>query len=340
MNMPWIPDQLRPEGAFPAHIIIDSLRAHQLAFDHMNQGIVLVDTDGRIPLANRQAINLIGLPPEKMDSRPALREIVEIQWNAGEYGPDGSYVAPEVRRMIKAASNGTDLFSNLAVYERTRPNGVVIEVRTTPLPGGGIVRTYTDISERKRAEALIEHMARHDSLTGLANRRHFLDRLRSHLNRLGTACVVLLLDLDKFKPVNDTLGHQAGDAVLERVAQRLRLIARDNDTIARLGGDEFALICPDVADRRIGIEMAERILELLMLPIEIGEHRITIGASIGISLAPFDGTKPEELLRKADLALYRAKSSGRHGFCCFDSEADADVAKQTALGELTRAAAA
>ena len=339
MNLPFIFDQGRPEEGFPTHFILESLRSHQLAFDHMNQGVVLVDAEGRIPLANRQAINLIGLPSEKMDSRPTLAEILEAQWNAGEYGPDGSYVTPEVRRLIKAATAGTDIFSNLTVYERTRPNGVVVEVRTTPLPGGGIVRTYTDISERKRAEALIEHMARHDSLTGLANRRHFVDRLRSHLDRADSGCVLLLLDLDKFKPLNDTLGHQAGDAVLEAVAQRLRLIAQANDTVARLGGDEFALIRPNVRDRVVGRAIAEQIIETLTLPIEIEHHRIAIGASVGVAIASLRGTKPEELLRKADLALYRAKSSGRSGSCCFEED-DADFASQMAFGAPRRASAA
>jgi diguanylate cyclase (GGDEF)-like protein len=339
MNLPFIFDQGRPVGGFPAHVILESLRSHQLAFDHMNHGVVLVDAEGRIPLANRQAINLIGLPAEKMDSRPTLWEIVETQWNAGEYGPDGSYLAPEVRRVIKAASTGTDLFGNLAVYERTRPNGVVVEIRTTPLPGGGIVRTYTDISERKRAEALIEHMARHDSLTGLANRRHFVDPLRCHLDRADSGCVLLLLDLDKFKPVNDTFGHQTGDAVLEIVAQRLRLIAQANDTVARLGGDEFALIRPNVRDRGGGIAIAAQIIEALTLPIEIEQNRIAIGASVGVAIAALDGTKPEELLREADLALYRAKSSGGSGFCCFE-EADADFVGQIALAAPRRASAA
>lgn len=113
----------------------------------MPHGILMVDGQGKIPLANHQAIDLLGLPEEKVRNRPDFREIVDLQWRSGEYSPNGEHVAPEVRRMIRTAITGRDLFGNLAHYERARPNHSFIEVRTTPLPDGGIVRTYTDITD-------------------------------------------------------------------------------------------------------------------------------------------------------------------------------------------------
>jgi diguanylate cyclase (GGDEF)-like protein len=308
-------------GAPPLEIVLGSIHTYQTAFEHMHQGILLVDREGMISLANRRAINLLGLPQEMMQDRPDYREILDIQWKSGEYGPNGRDISPELRRMIKTAMSGRDLFGNLAVYERVRPNGTCIEVRTTPLPDGGLVRTYSDISERKRSEALIEHLARHDSLTGLANRRHFLDQLARNLGSRKSGCCLLLLDLDRFKTINDTRGHQAGDSVLDAVARRLGSIADKKDTIARIGGDEFAIIRPG-RDRTSCVALAEEILECMSAAVSIGRDQFEIGASVGIAFAPFDASTTEDLFKCADLALYRAKRNGRNRYCCFDHDID------------------
>ncbi len=296
--------------------------ACRLVFERMPHGILMVDSEGKIPLANRQSIDLLGLPAVKVRNRPDYREIVDLQWRSGEYGPNGEHVEPVLRRMIRTAISGRDLFGGLAHYERARPNQTVLEVRTAPLPDGGIVRTYTDITDRKRTEALIEHMARHDSLTGLANRRHFLDRLQRHLEEGEGRCCLLLLDLDRFKAVNDTRGHQAGDAVLEAVARRLRSIAARTDTVSRLGGDEFAILRSGCG-RAGGIALAERIIEAMRPTMTIGPDRFEIGVSIGVAASPSDARAPGDLLRCADLALYRAKREGRNRHCHFDADIDA-----------------
>jgi diguanylate cyclase (GGDEF)-like protein len=132
------------------------------------------------------------------------------------------------------------------------------------------------------------------------------------------------LDLDEFKPVNDTFGHQAGDAVLATVAKRLRLVAAKDDTVARLGGDEFAMICPTIGDRMSAGVTAEKILEAIAHPIEIGPHRVVIGASVGVVVGPFDGSTPEQMLRNADIALYRAKCAGRNRHQHFNSYTEAE----------------
>lgn len=306
-------------GASPLDLFLEPVC--RVAFASMAQGIMLVDGHGRVPLLNRQAISLLDLPYERVRDAPDYREILDIQWKSGEYGPNGEHVAPELRRMIKTAMSGRDLFGNLALYERARPNGTFLEVRTTPLPDGGLVRTYTDITERKRSEALIEFMARHDSLTGLTNRSHFLARLSEYLASGEGLCSLLLLDLDEFKAVNDTRGHQAGDLVLEEVARRIRSVSSASDTVARLGGDEFAII--HLNNFRIsGSAFAERLIEAVGRPIRIGREQVEVGVSIGIAVAPSDAQNPQDLLRCADLALYRAKNSGRDGYCHFDRDVD------------------
>lgn len=147
--------------------ICDSLALPKVALGHMSQGLVVVDASGRIRLSNRRAVELLDLPSDKMKVGPSYPEILWIQWKSGEYGPNGEYVDPQVLTMIKAAKAGTDLFGNVTFYERTRPNGIALEVRTVPLPDGGFVRTYTDITDRKRSQCARTLAATFDAL-GLA----------------------------------------------------------------------------------------------------------------------------------------------------------------------------
>lgn len=196
----------------------------------------MVDATGHIALANPRASRLLGLAPERISTGAAYRDVLELQWNAGEFGPEGRSIEPKIRNMILAAASGCDLFAGVGFYERRRPDGTVLEVRTAPIPGGGIIRTYSDISDRKRDEALIAYSACHDALTGLENRRHFIKSLATFLENLrGRAehFAVILVDLDHFKPVNDTYGHAADDALLEAVADGLRTVVEKGDALAR-----------------------------------------------------------------------------------------------------------
>jgi len=171
------------------------------------------------------------------------------------------------------------------------------------------------VTERRRAEARLAHMARHDALTDLGNRVLFREELERSLLRLGHGrggeAAVLCLDLDRFKAVNDTLGHPAGDALLRAVADRLRSCLRDTDAAARLGGDEFAVVQAGAAQPAGAAGLSRRLVEAIGAPYDIDGHRVVVGASVGVALSPRDGADPDLLMRNADAALYRAKGDGR-----------------------------
>ena len=185
-----------------------------------------------------------------------------------------------------------------------------------------------DITERKRAEARVIHLAHHDMLTGLPNRvllRARMEEALGHMRRSGDGAAVLCIDLDNFKSVNDTLGHSAGDLLLQEVAARLRSVLRADDTPARLGGDEFAVLIAGVARPENAGALAETLVDMIGRPFDINGHQVLIGASIGIAAAPGDGTDADALLKNADMALYRAKSEGKGTFRFFEAGMDARV---------------
>ena len=183
-----------------------------------------------------------------------------------------------------------------------------------------------DVSARKASETLADEMARTDPLTGLPNRLLLNERLAdalARLNRNGEACALLLVDLDRFKPVNDTLGHPIGDALLMKVADRLRSTVRPTDTVARIGGDEFVILQTGIREAADTQALARRLVDLIGRTYMVEGHLLTIGASVGVALAPADGESAEKLLKNADLALYRAKLDGRGTYRFFEPEMDA-----------------
>ncbi len=205
-----------------------------------------------------------------------------------------------------------------------------------------LIAVIEDATERKKAEQRIAFLAHHDALTGLANRAALaqkIDDAAARQRRRDEPFTVLLLDLDRFKQVNDTLGHPAGDTLLTEVAMRLKSLLRETDALARLGGDEFAIIQAGEANQREAARaLAERILEILGKPFAIEGGDIGIGTSIGIALAPEHGTGSDELLKMADIALYRAKSAGRNGYCFFDPQmSEIASARQEIENDLRRA---
>ena len=212
-------------------------------------------------------------------------------------------------------------------------------VITARLGSNGKPIAYTairiDITARKMAEARISYAARHDSLTGIANRavlQEKMDEASARLRRNGEVFTIFLLDLDGFKYVNDTLGHATGDRLLAELAHRLKTSLLENETIARLGGDEFAVVqCGEANQREGAVALAVRLLEVVSRPFDLDGHNITIGTSIGIALAPDNGADTGELLKKADLALYRVKSEGRNNFSFFDEELSRDASSRLQL---------
>ncbi len=198
-----------------------------------------------------------------------------------------------------------------------------------------------DVTARRKAEKRIVHMAHHDALTNLPNRvayRRFLRRQLGRARRSGASLAVLCIDLDLFKNVNDQLGHHSGDRLLELVSARLRAECRDGDFVARLGGDEFAVVLGPVGSREAVASCCSRLIARVSEPYDINGNEVVIGASVGIAMAPDDGYEDEQLLRHADMALYKAKADGGGTFCFFSREMDEQAQKRRAMeSDLRRA---
>ena len=291
------------------------------ALNNMSQGLCMFDADQRIVVANNRFAEIHGLTPEQIRPGTTARQILEYRIANGSY--DGVSPDDYIRRTFREASD-----------VQTLADGRVVSIQRQWLPDGGVLTVHEDITDRRQSEAKVAFMAHHDLLTGLANRTFFMEKIEeagARLRRRGEAFSVFMLDLDRFKDVNDSLGHPAGDALLKEMAQRLRSSLRETDVLARLGGDEFAILqSGEPHQRDSAIMLAVRINEVVARPFELEGRRVTIGTSIGIALAPQDGVEPDDLLKKADLALYRTKSQGRNGFNFFDAgmTAEADARHQ------------
>ena len=218
----------------------------------------------------------------------------------------------------------------------------IIEVTVTRLASGACVALHEDVTEQHQVRQREAYLARHDGLTGLHNRAYLAEQLATQLPRTarGDELALILLDLDRFKNVNDTLGHALGDALLCQVAQRLRAHVRDGDTVARLGGDEFAVLQNGSGQPGAATVLAQRLIEVLSQPFDLDGHQAHIGCSVGIALAPFDGDTADTLLKYADLALYRAKGAGRGVLRFFEPEMDARLQRRRVMeADLRRAVA-
>jgi diguanylate cyclase (GGDEF)-like protein/PAS domain S-box-containing protein len=301
----------------------------EAALSNMTQGLCLFDGDRNLVIANRRFREMYDFPEQLVVPGTPL---ISMLRHLGRQGvKSGLTVEQHVQRIP------TEMDQDFATLDER-----VISIKRAPTPDGGWVATHEDITERKRAEAEIAHMARHDALTGLANRAAFNAKLAEASERVqrdGSDVTVLMIDLDKFKAVNDTLGHPAGDQLLVEVGQRLRSALRETDVLARLGGDEFAIIQEGGSHQYDGaIALAQRILQVIAQPFDLNGHPAHIGSSIGIALAPEHGVDPEQLLTAADLALYDAKASGRNDFRVFRA-AMLEVARsrKSAEGELRAA---
>jgi diguanylate cyclase (GGDEF)-like protein len=294
------------------------------AVNNITQGISMFDAAQRLVVCNERYLELYGLSPDVVKPGCTFREILEFRKSRGSYAKDPSANVAESSAQVRRGKR--------FVHTATLPDGRIIAVAANPTSDGGWVATHEDITERHRAEALIAHMARHDGLTGLINRVEFEQKMSEALNRLsrhGEAFALLMFDLDNFKPGNDKLGHPVGDALLRIVADRLRSCTRELDAVARLGGDEFAILQAHVDEpERAARALANRLLDAIDKPVVLGGQQVRVGLSIGIALAPKDGCNMDELLKKADIALYRTKAAGRNGFRFFDAEADTPAANE------------
>ncbi|WP_456667920.1 bifunctional diguanylate cyclase/phosphodiesterase [Bradyrhizobium sp. USDA 3240] len=309
------------------------------AINHMGEGLCMFDAEKRLVVCNERYAKMYRLPPELLRPGTAHREIITHRIANGILkGETSDSAASQVLATLNALPAG-----EISSRVDELADGRLICVTRQPMPGGGWVATHRDVTEQRRSEAKITHMAQHDALTDLPNRvllKEWMERALSGARCGGPSLAVLMLDLDRFKDVNDTLGHPAGDALLKSVAARLRRCVSDTTLVARLGGDEFAVI-DYVTDpvTEAGV-LAERIRKALSEPIDLGDHRVTTTTSIGIAIAPRDGTDSDEVLRSADLALYSAKSGGRGSFRFFEPELDRQLQTRRSLERDMRSALA
>ncbi|HEV3394603.1 MAG TPA: EAL domain-containing protein [Xanthobacteraceae bacterium] len=299
----------------------------ELTLENMSQGLCMFDRTQRLVVCNRHYAEMYGLAPEQTAPGTTLRAILEARVAAGHSPADAEeYIDQRLREV-----SGPEPYY---AVNRLR-DGRVIAVMHQPRSDGGWVAIHQDVTAQKRVEAEVAHMARHDSLTDLANRTLFMEKIDEALARLrrgGERFSVFMIDLDRFKAVNDSLGHPVGDALLKAAARRLRAATRDTDTVARFGGDEFAILQTLAADQEEGaVALANRILETINEPYDLDGHKVSVGTSIGIALAPGDGSSAEQLLKNADLGLYRVKSVGRNGFRFFEPKMETEARSRHAL---------
>ena len=287
------------------------------ALNNMVQGLAMFDTQYRLVLCNRRYREIYGLSAEQVKRGTTLREIIEHRI---ANGLDANRTPDEiVDAMLRRRQD-----ASFEQFVSELSDGRSIAITVQPMADGGTVTTHQDITEQRRNEAKITYMALHDALTGLPNRVLLNERLEHALarSRRGELVAAHMLDLDHFKHVNDTLGHAAGDKLLKMVAQRLRALVRETDTIARMGGDEFAVMQVDISQPADATTLAARIIEELSSPFEIDGQQVVVGTSVGIALGATSAGSPEEVMRNADLALYRAKGDGRGTYRFFEEEMD------------------
>lgn len=295
------------------------------ALGSMPHGLCMFDRTKRLVLCNARYAALYGLPDDLTRPGTSLEAIFAYRKAAGN--------APLEMDDILANRISLPADGSPATFERPLEDGRTIRIRHNPMPGGGYVASHEDITDRVRAEAQIVHMAHHDALTALPNRLLFHKEMERALTRVrrGEKLAVLCLDLDRFKAVNDTLGHPVGDALLRAVAGRLKACLRETDTVARLGGDEFAIIQVAIAQPEHTIGLAQRLIDALSAPYDLDGHQVIVGTSVGIALSPDDSHDPDHLLKSADMALYRAKRDGRGVYRFFEPEMDARMQLRRAL---------
>jgi diguanylate cyclase (GGDEF)-like protein/PAS domain S-box-containing protein len=283
--------------------------------DAATEGIIIAN-DGIITNVNRRVLELSGLSVDALIGRKIAGDLLD---------------ASAVRLSPQQGTTTAETSLKSAVGKL-----IPVEVVCQPFRGklrGNEVYALRDLTERRRNERQIAHMAHHDALTDLPNRSLLRERMERALVRVsrGETLAVMCLDLDRFKEVNDALGHPVGDALLKEVAARLRECVRETDTVARLGGDEFAVLQNGVSQPVGATMLASRIIEALSDPYIIDDHQVVVGVSVGIALSPNDSMDPDELLKNADMALYRAKSENRATYRFFERDMDTRMRERRAL---------
>jgi diguanylate cyclase (GGDEF)-like protein len=293
--------------------------------NNISQGLCMYDARGRLVVSNAPYARIYNLPEDMLQPGTQLEDILGYLFERGmEAGGDREAYIRWRRDVIARGEYGKN------IHEL---GGRTIMMQHHPMKDGGWVSTHEDITEQRQQEARIWHLARHDALTELPNRIQFLEEMAASepgISR-GESMAVLCIDLDHFKEVNDTLGHSVGDKVLKQVSARLWGSTRENDVLARVGGDEFSLLLRGIDKPADAAVIAERITRTMATPFSIDGHHIAIGASVGIAMAPDDGETTDQLIKNADLALYRAKAEGRSTFHFFERGMDEAIQQRRVI---------
>ncbi len=302
------------------------LRLAASVFENSAEGIMITDASHHIISANAACEPITGYTPaELIGETPRLLR-------SGRHGPE---FYDELARELDAEGQWTGEVWNRRKDGRVYPQWMTVTaVRGPDCQAHNYIASFFDISARKEAEARIHFLAHHDALTGLPNRVLLQDRLGQAMSiaaRDGRQVAVMFLDLDRFKLINDSLGHDVGDTLLEEVARRLSAVLRQGETVARLGGDEFVIVLPGLHDTDAAALVASRVLEALGEPLAIRNQAFHVTGSIGISLFPRDGDTVEALLRNADTAMYHAKELGRANFQYYTAALNAIVTERVRM---------
>jgi diguanylate cyclase (GGDEF)-like protein len=296
------------------------------AMDNMWQALCRFDRNGRLMVANHRFASLFGLKADDVRLGLSLEALLAPAQMRGTLDAADASLICDTLQALTADNQPANTICGLE-------GGLTLAILYKPMEDGGWLVTLEDISERKASEAKIAHMAHHDALTDLPNRALFRTRLQQALAQIapGQHVGLLYLDLDGFKSINEAMGHPIGDKLLLVVTKRLLAGVRSTDLVVRLGGDEFAVVMPKVNRPEDTIRLAGRLIEAIRMPIHLGGVPLTIGTSVGMAMAPEDGSDPDELLQHADLALYQAKLDGRGILRAFQPEMDARIRARHAL---------
>jgi diguanylate cyclase (GGDEF)-like protein/PAS domain S-box-containing protein len=317
---------------------------HRLVVNHLNEGIVVQSRSGVVLACNPSALRMLHATPALIghDIRTVMRQ---------GYREDGTQIAQADRPTVRVFATGKALLGQTMAVELADDETIWITMNVVPIlkPGehepDSVLISFTDIGPVREAQQQLKQLATRDSLTGLYNRAYLTDRMRDLFEPTGLECelahvAVLFVDLDGFKKVNDTAGHEAGDALLCSVARRLASCVNEQDTLARVGGDEFVIVVSCYNDTEALIAFARRILETVAVPFAVAGNDYYLGASIGISLFPEDGQDVPTLMRNADSAMYSAKQRGRNNFQFFTAELNQHLLRRFAIEQRLRRALA
>jgi diguanylate cyclase (GGDEF)-like protein/PAS domain S-box-containing protein len=319
----------------------ESESRHRAVIENAAEGIIIHDASGHIVSANSSAERILGRHKDQLIGK----SLADLEFDAVR--EDGTPWPAEMRPVAVTLRTGQPQ-SDVVIGHR-RPDGSLtwLSMNVRSLggseghPRSGVVVSFTDITERRSFEEKLTYLAQNDALTGLPNRALLLDRLGQAITRAtrkATLVGVMLVDLDRFKEINDSLGHSAGDAVLKEVAGRIRRALRDSDTVARLGGDEFCVVLEDCESHEKLAVAAAKLRHVLDDPIASEDREMFTAASIGLAVYPHDGDSVEDLIKHADIAMYDAKREGGNAYRFYSRESHSEPANQIGLGTALRRA--